>query len=83
MVTVTCFLKQRSTEKERDQLKKAAKNAGNIMAFVQKPLAKHNDMNEGDWAWVKGAFWVLASIVMSIADWLAGDGNDFSFAAGV
>ena len=53
------------------------------MAFVQKPLAKHNDMNEGDWAWVKGAFWVLASIVMSIADWLAGDGNDFSFAAGV
>lgn len=26
---------------ERQQLKKAAKNAGNIMAFVQQPLQKH------------------------------------------
>ena len=39
---------QRSTEKERDQLKKAAKNAGNIMDFVQKPLQKHKDAEEGD-----------------------------------
>ena len=42
----------RTTEMERQQLKKAAKNAGNIMAFVQQPLQKHKSpASKDEWAW--------------------------------